>query len=143
MQDTRGGYRPGAGRKPGSKNIVALKKAILEYTSPQELKNMVERAKKWTKTDRKMLQWYLEMVFGKPKTAEGEGPKSVTNIAYFLDKLEQEKLEGPQEPKPYFVGDIPNGYTTTNGFQTTGQIMETKTPIYDQGQESEQDTVQA
>lgn len=90
----KGGWRPGAGRKPGSKNLLSTpKKAILEYTSPQELKNMVERAKKAAKRNDKMLQWYLEMVFGKPKVVEKEpGGKTTNNIAVFLDSLEKQNL---------------------------------------------------
>ena len=127
----KGGYRPGAGRPAGQKNILKIKKAILEYTSPQELKNMVERAKKWAKKDPKMLQWYLEQVFGKAKVVErADGPKTVNNIAYFLDRLEQEKIEGPKPD--YYVGDIPNGNgttytgeTTSVRFTTPGQELET------------------
>ena len=141
----RGGYRPNAGRPKGSKSLVNLpKKAILEYTSPQELQNMVERAKKWAKTDRKMLQWYLEMVFGKPKAFEKDGgAKTVNNIAYFLDKLERLEQEEPLKPD-YFIGDIPNGSITsgeftnvTNGtvFTEDGQEivrqnMETPSPVH-------------
>jgi hypothetical protein len=135
----RGGYRPNAGRPKGKKNIVALKKAILDYTSPEELKNLVERAKKLAKTDSKMLQWYLEMCLGKPKVVERETTKNVTNIAYFLDKLEEEKRLNP----PYYVGDPPNYGGTTNGFQITGQDVEATTSLHHQGQESEQDSVRS
>ena len=142
--EKRGGYRPNAGRPKGAKNLTNLpKKAILEYTSPQELGNMVQRAKKWAKTDKNMLRWYLEMVFGKPKTIEREGgAKTVNNIAYFLDNLEREAIEGPKPD--YFIGDIPNVYTTSQtGQETAGQDVETSTFIYNQGQEPEQNPVQA
>lgn len=118
----KGGWRPGAGRPKGAKNLLGTpKKAILEYTSPQELKNMVERAKKWAKRDPKMLQWYLEQVFGKAKVTEREGNKTVNNIAYFLDSLEK------------------NG----TGQTLAGQILENQPLIPYQGPQPEQDTVQA
>ena len=136
----RGGYRPNSGRPKGKKNIVALKKAILDYTSPQELANLVERAKRLAKKDPKMLQWYLEMCLGKPKVVERENTKNVTNIAYFLDKLQEEKKLNP----PYTVGDPPMPYVGdinygTTGSETIGQKLEIETPLYDQRQESEQD----
>lgn len=140
----RGGYRPNAGRPKGKKNIVALKKAILDYTSPQELANLVERAKKLAKKDSKMLQWYLEMCLGKPKVVERENTKNVTNIAYFLDKLQEEKKLNP----PYTVGDPPMPYVGditygTTGPETAGQNLETPTSIYYQGQEPEQNQVRS
>jgi hypothetical protein len=110
------------GRPKGSKNIVDVKKAIMEYTTPEELRRMVERAKKVAKTDSKMLQWYLEQVFGKAKVVEREGSnnKTTNNIAVFLDSLE-------------------NG----NRQKITGQVMETLPPLLYQGSEPEQDSIQA
>jgi hypothetical protein len=133
----KGGWRPGAGRPKGKKNLTTVRKAILEYTSPQELKNMVERAKKLAKTDSKVLMWYLEMCFGKAKVVDKEVGKTTNNIAVFLDKLEQERLNPPVDGNIY-VGDPIN-----NGSTTSGQKLETEAFIYDQRQESEQDTVQA
>jgi hypothetical protein len=87
----RGGYRPGSGRPKGKKNIHGLKFAIKEYTSPQELHNLVERAKKLAKTDKGVLMWYLEQVFGKPKAPNQLPPgKTTNNIAVFLDSLEKQ-----------------------------------------------------
>lgn len=87
----RGGKRPGAGRPKGRKTLVGIKKAILEYTSPQELENLVKRAKKMAEKDKVVLMWYLEQVFGKAK-AVNQLPqgKTVNNIALFLDTLEKE-----------------------------------------------------
>jgi hypothetical protein len=143
----KGGWRPGAGRKKGSKSLSNLpKKAILEYTSPQELKNMVERAKKLTKKDPKMLQWYLEQIFGKAKVVEKETGKTTNNIAVFLDKLEQERLNPPIEGTSY-IGDpletIYVGDPINNGSTTFKQGFQTETPIYNNGQKPEQDTVSA
>lgn len=142
----KGGWRPGAGRPKGKKNLTTVRKAILEYTSPQELKNMVERAKKLAKTDSKVLMWYLEMCFGKAKVVDKEVGKTTNNIAVFLDKLEKERLNPPVDGTVYtgdpldtiYVGDPIN-----NGSTTSGQKLETEAFIYDQRQESEQDTVQA
>lgn len=142
----KGGWRPGAGRPKGKKNLTTVRKAILEYTSPQELKNMVERAKKLAKTDSKVLMWYLEMCFGKAKVVDKESGGTTNNIAVFLDKLEQERLNPPVDGTVYtgdsldtiYVGDPIN-----NGSTTSGQKLATEAFVYDQGQESEQDTVQA
>jgi hypothetical protein len=121
--ETRGGYRKNAGRPKGSKSLLALpKKTIMEYTSEQELRNMVERSKRLTRKDPRILQWYLEMCMGKPKVVEREGGgKTVNNIALFLDNLEKQKLDGPT---------------------TIGQVVEIEPPVSNQGQEPEQDTVQ-
>jgi len=136
-KEKRGGYRPNAGRKVGSKNIRTVRRAILEYTTPNELHFMVERAKKACKTDNKMLQWYLEMCFGKPKVVERGGDKTTNNIALFLDKLEQKRLN-PIEGNIPFVGDPIN-----NGYTTSGQELPTEAHIYNQGQEPEQDSVRS
>lgn len=90
----QGGYRAGSGRPKGKKNVVSLKKAILEYTSPQELKNMVERAKKMAKNDKYVLMWYLEQVFGKAKSTGAPVKPGNTNIAFFLDQLEKQPVIG-------------------------------------------------
>lgn len=111
------GFKSRAGRKKGSKNIILLRKAILEYTSPTELKNMIERAKKATRKSETMLRWYLEMCFGKPKVFERDA-KTVNNIALFLDKLE-------------------------NGQEIAGQELEALPPLYYQRPEPKQSTVQA
>jgi hypothetical protein len=134
-KEKRGGYRPGAGRKVGSKNILTVRRAILEYTTPNELHFMVERAKKVAKTDNKMLQWYLEMCFGKPKVVERQGDKTTNNIALFLDNLEQKRLN-PIEGNIPFVGDLINNGTDTR-YSTTGQIMEAETSLHDNRQETE------
>lgn len=142
----KGGWRPGAGRPKGKKNLTTVRKAILEYTSPQELKNMVERAKKLAKTDSKVLMWYLEMCFGKAKVVDKELGGTTNNIAVFLDKLEQERLNPPVDGTVYtgdpldtiYVGDPIN-----NGPTTSGQKLETQNFVYHKRQESEQDTVSA
>lgn len=148
-KEKRGGYRIGAGRKVGSKNILTVRRAILEYTTPNELHFMVERAKKVAKTDNKMLQWYLEMCFGKPKVVERGGDKTTNNIAVFLDKLEEQKKLNPLIGNtPIYTGDeIQNGTITgdpTNvRFSTSGQVVEAETYLHNQGQESEQDSVRS
>ena len=147
-KEKRGGYRPGAGRKVGSKNILTVRRAILEYTTPNELHFMVERAKKVAKTDNKMLQWYLEMCFGKPKVVERGGDKTTNNIAVFLDKLEEQKKLNPIIGNtPIYTGDPNNGTNTGDPtdirFSTTGQVVEAETYLHNQGQEPEQDTVRS
>jgi len=115
-----GGYRPGAGRPKGQPNIINFKKALREYVSPEELRRMVERAKKFAKTDKKVLMFLLEQIFGKAKTiTENVGEKKATNIAIFLDTLEKEK------PKLY------DGHTIIR------QKLEIAEPVHDQGQGSE------
>ena len=118
----RGGFRPNAGRPKGAKNLVGLKKSILEHTSPQELKNMVQRAKKMAKNDKVVLMWYLEQVFGKAKAPLGNQAPPTTNIALFLDKLEKE---------PNYPIHIEN-YGT--GQETAEQIVEDYTPLPNQEQ---------
>ena len=104
----KGGFRPGAGRKPGSKNLLSIpKKTIMEYTSEQEMRNMVERAKKATRKSDKMLQWYLEMCLGKPKVVEREEKgKTTNNIAVFLDSLEKQNILPPISPDYEVISDI-------------------------------------
>lgn len=130
----KGGKRPGAGRPKGKKNIVGLKKKILEYTSPQELKNLVERAKKMAKTDRVVLMWYLEQVFGKAK-AVGEKPGgTVNNIALFLDSLEKNKNGSINRPIP-INGDSTSTGIADSGFKVIEQGVENQAFISDNRQE--------
>jgi len=119
-----GGARPGAGKPKGKKNIVNFKRALKEYISPEELKHMVERAKKFAKTDKKMLMFLLEQVFGKAKTTNQtiqDGAKT-NNIAIFLDTLEKKKLNA--------------------GSEITGQIVEAEVLVPDQGQGTEEGSIQ-
>jgi len=117
-----GGYRANAGRPVGSKNLLSIpKKTIMEFTTTQELKNMVERAKKAAKKNDKMLQWYLEMCMGKPKVVEREGGGGTTNnIALFLDNLEKK-----------------------NGSEIAQQVMENVPFVLNQGQETGEDYLSA
>lgn len=121
-----GRYRPGAGRPKGKKNIVTLKKAILDYTSPQELKNMVEKAKKMANKSEKMMQWYLEMCLGKPKAVGATKPSDTTNnIAIFLDQLEKTETIKIK----------------TDGQATSGQILENPESVFDNGQEPKESEI--
>jgi len=113
IKGKKGGYRVGAGRKAGSKNLVSIKKAILEYMSPQELKNLVNRLKKWAKTDKKVAMFLAEQVFGKAKTSGSmQVGGAVMHIGKMLDELESQKtIVLPKEQ--YYVGDpIPRPSTT-------------------------------
>lgn len=140
----RGGYRPGSGRPKGKKNVVGLKKAILEYTSPQELKNMVERAKKLAKNDKYVLMWYLEQIFGKAK-ATGAPTKGVTNnIALFLDTLEKESKQLPPVVGTVIpTKEIENNGTTYNGQETVRQSVETPQPVFHNGFQAEESEVRS
>lgn len=120
-----GGYRPGSGRPKGKKNLVSLKKAILEYTSPQELKNMVERAKKMAKTDKIVLMWYLEQVFGKAKAPNTAPQNPTNNIAIFLDQLEKKDTVKIQP----------------DGQATSGKILAAEEPVFDNGQEPKESEI--
>lgn len=108
----RGGFRAGAGRKKGSKNLINIKKALIEYMSPQELKNLVERLKRWAKSDKKVAMFIAEQIFGKAKTSgnvQHEG--KVLHIGAMLDQLESgEPFEEPIIPE-----------YTINGSKTTEQ----------------------
>jgi len=106
VKGKKGGFRIGAGRKAGSKNLVSIKKAILEYMSPQELQNLVNRLKKWAKTDKKVAMFLAEQVFGKAKTSGSvQVGGAVMHIGKMLDELESQKfIKIPKEE--YHVGDI-------------------------------------
>lgn len=133
----RGGYRPGAGRPKGKKGLDGLRKAIKDYTSPQELQNLVDRAKKMAKTDKVVLMWYLEQVFGKAKATNQLPPGNTTNnIALFLDSLEK----NGNRIKARTI----NGGQGSNesGFPALEQELEDQSPILDSRQVVEQDTVQ-
>ena len=136
----KGGRRPGAGRPKGKKNVLGIKHAVKEYTSPQELKNLVERAKKMAKTDKVVLMWYLEQVFGKAK-ATGVQPqgKTVNNIALFLDSLE--KQNGGHTNQPIPIKGSTGGFEPNSGFQVIRQAVEVETPLLDNEQEGKEDTV--
>lgn len=121
----KGGYRPGSGRPKGKKNLVSLKKAILEYTSPQELRNMVERAKKMAKTDKIVLMWYLEQVFGKAKAPNTAPQGTTNNIAVFLDQLEKKET----------IKINPDGQATS------GQILADTESVFNNGQEPKESEV--
>lgn len=129
----RGGYRPGAGRPKGRKNIVGLKKAVLDYTSPEELKNMVDRAKRMAKTDKTVLMWYLEQVFGKPKVANTK-PAAPTNIALFLNALEQ-KQNGSVGHLAQPIVISPDRLVDDDGRAALEQELETGAPLSDYRQE--------
>jgi hypothetical protein len=105
----RGGYRIGCGRKAGSKNLVNIKKALIEYMSPQELKNLVERLKRWAKSDKKVAMFIAEQIFGKAKTSANVHTEGkVLHIGAMLDELE--KLEPPKE----VIVMTPDNYTITS-----------------------------
>ena len=106
VKGKKGGFRIGAGRKAGSRNLVSIKKAILEYMSPQELQNLVARLKKWAKTDKKVAMFLAEQVFGKAKTSGSvQVGGAVMHIGKMLDELESQKfIKIPKEE--YHVGDI-------------------------------------
>lgn len=137
----KGGRRPGAGRPKGKKNVLGIKHAVKEYTSPQELKNLVERAKKMAKTDKVVLMWYLEQIFGKAK-ATGVQPqgKTVNNIALFLDSLEKQNGGNTNQPIP-INGRVTSGADRVDGFSIVRQTVETETPLLDNEQEGEENTV--
>ena len=124
VKDNRGGARQGAGRKKGTKNNVTIGSTILEYTTPTELKYMVERAKKHAKTDKKVLLFLLEHIFGKANTTKATPPKKedANNMANFLDKLEKDERRG--RPK------------------TVKQGVEIEPPLPDNEQEAEEDSLQ-
>ena len=123
-----GGKREGAGRRTGSKVFKAFKKKIRDYTTEKEVRLMVKRAKKIARTDKKMLQFLLEQIFGKPRQNMGldggEDGRPVT-MAALLDSLEK--------PKPIKAEIIDE--------QIIEQGVEDKPLISNQGQELEQDPV--
>lgn len=125
----RGGKRPGAGRPKGRKTLVGIKKAILEYTSPQELENLVKRAKKMAEKDKVVLMWYLEQVFGKAKAVNQlPAGKTVNNIAVFLDSLEKQTHADRNRvitvtPEHDRISDA--------GRETLGQAMEIEPSLQD------------
>lgn len=122
----RGGYRPNAGRKKGSKNLVNIKKALVEYMSPQELKNLVERLKRWAKSDKKVAMFIAEQIFGKAKTsANVQHDGKVLHIGAMLDQLEQ-----LDHPKDVIQLSSDQFKINNDGPQTTGQNVETETPIH-------------
>lgn len=113
----RGGFRPGCGRKPGSKNLTTIKKALIEYMSPQELKNLVERLKRWAKSDKKVAMFVAEQIFGKAKTsANVQHEGKVLHIGAMLDELE--KAEDPNIIK-----------IQPNGREIIGQSISSSEPL--------------
>jgi hypothetical protein len=115
----RGGFRANAGRKAGSKNLINIKKALVEYMSPQELKNLVERLKRWAKSDKKVAMFIAEQIFGKAKTSANVHTEGkVLHIGAMLDQLEESNIIKIQP----------------NGRETTEQNVEIKSLISDKGQ---------
>lgn len=122
----RGGYRPGCGRKAGSKNLINIKKALVEYMSPQELKNLVDRLKRWAKSDKKVAMFIAEQIFGKAKTsANVQHDGKVLHIGAMLDQLEQ-----LDQPKDVIKLSSDQFKINNDGPQTTGQNVEVETPLH-------------
>ncbi len=107
-KETRGGARPGAGRKKGSKTKVMVGATIKDYITPTELRLMVERAKKHAKTDKRVLMYLLENVFGKPNTSKAPPPKPKDehNMSNFLDGLEN-KNDRQKTPRQNLAPEPP------------------------------------
>ena len=79
----QGGPREGAGRPVGKVNII--RKKILEFFNEEDIRNLVEEAKKQALEKPELLKFLLEQIFGKaPQRLEmtGEdGGKIIIEIA--------------------------------------------------------------
>lgn len=70
-----------------------FKKKLADYTTEKEVINMIKKAKKIAKSDKLMLKFLLEHLFGKPRQnvgLDGGEGKPIT-IASILDRLEDPK----------------------------------------------------
>ena len=81
----------GGGRPKGSKDVASIKRKLKEYTTNKEFKAMLERLKRWAKTDKKIAVWYAEMILGKPRQnngLDGGSENKPIMISKILDELE-------------------------------------------------------
>jgi len=82
------------GRPFGSTNAIKFRKVLREYVTEVEAKHMVDRAKKLAKTDKRILMFLLEQMFGKARQnvgLDGGSPGAPITMAALLDQLEKPK----------------------------------------------------
>lgn len=94
----KGGKRIGAGRKPGSTN----KLQICDNFTDKEIQELIKTAKEMSKTDKDMVKYLLDQVYGKARQTVGvDGGLDEDNKPKPIMQLDGSILANLSNPKDH------------------------------------------